>query len=544
MPSLILFFLSIAAIFFNDVFAIDSSQLGFFLVLLIPLLLFLLTKIENKRLFIPVKESIFYLIFIIFSAISTFRAIDKEMSIQFLSIYMTGYLFFIYGFNYRDSLNKYFKWFLIGISIISVLIFSINKIFTLKLFDNGASLFYGGYYHNELGTVLILGIIICLYKFIFEKSNKLLILLLFFSSFLIFSFSRSAYLAVIIIGVIFCLIKKSWLPITLVILMTCLFFVTTKEINNFFPTSVKKFMVNKLLLPKEKSFTGKRQQHIYYALLSIKDRPFFGYGPGNLYFSTLKKQFNWEEGTTTAHNILLDIFAENGALAGVGFLLFLFYVFKNTKKDLYFYLLSSLTIVFLFDFSYRYTSIFIIWMILVGISLPKNQDKTEINSMVVLILMGIMFVFGQIVLMGELFYKIGLTDLSLRLYPLNNEAYTKIISGNIEKKEIKKGLKNLTEYNSLYKENLLNTAEFYEKLGDKKNAVYSYERAIYDKPLLISTVLTKIMILNVDLYGENAGKSETTKFINEFKRKVNIPKKSDVEKIIQEFCYDYKLKCQ
>ena len=229
MPSLILFFLSIAAIFFNDVFAIDSSQLGFFLVLLIPLLLFLLTKIENKRLFIPVKESIFYLIFIIFSAISTFRAIDKEMSIQFLSIYMTGYLFFIYGFNYRDSLNKYFKWFLIGISIISVLIFSINKIFTLKLFDNGASLFYGGYYHNELGTVLILGIIICLYKFIFEKSNKLLILLLFFSSFLIFSFSRSAYLAVIIIGVIFCLIKKSWLPITLVILMTCLFFVTTKR---------------------------------------------------------------------------------------------------------------------------------------------------------------------------------------------------------------------------------------------------------------------------------------------------------------------------
>ena len=545
--SLILFFLSISGIFLIDVFGnYNVSQLSFFLVLLAPFFLFLLTKIERKKVYLPIKETIFYLIFIIFSVISTFFAIDKEIAFKSLLLYGAGYFFFIFSFNYQESFNKYFKWFLIIISLFSSLIFLIDKVFHLSLFTDAASLFYGRYYHNELGNLLILGIVICLFKILFESKNKFFILLLFFLPFFVFSYSRSAYLALIIIGTTFFFIKKNWLVIVVTILITGLFFITTTEVNRFFPTPIKEFMENKLLLPKKKSFTGKRQQHFYYALLSIKDRPFFGYGPQNLYLSTIKKQFNWQEGMTTAHNIILDIFAENGVLAGTSFLIFLILLFIKMRKNLYFYLFLSLTLIFLFGFSHRYTSFFLLWMILMGISFESQKKDKIIKNDTILSAAFILFIFAQVILIGKIFYNIGLTSLSLKIYPLKSEVYREIIETNIKKGEKEEGLRNLTKYDSIFKEGFianLNKGKFYEELNDKKNAVYFYKKAIYDKPLSSSTLLSKIIALYVDLDGEDIGKLETTKFINQFKKKVIIPKKSDVEKIIQGFCYDYKLKC-
>lgn len=554
MSSIILFFLSIGAIFFSDVFATYSiSKLSLFLTLTLPFFLFLLTKIEGKKILIPVKETIFYLLFIIFSTISTFLAIDKEIAFQSLLIYIAGYLFFIFSFNYQENLNKYFKWFLIGISIFSSLIFLINKIFTLNLFKEGASLFYGGYYHNELGNLLILGIIVCLYEVLLKNKNKFFILLLFFLPFFIISYSRSAYLSIIVVSVFFVLnkkisifINKKTIILVFILLMTFLFFITTKEVQNFLPKTINNFMETRLLIPKEKSFTGKRQQHFYYALSTIAEKPFFGVGPGNLYSATVKKQFNWEEGTTTAHNIILDIFAENGMVAGAFFILFLTQIFIKRKKDLYFYLFLSLTLIFLFNFSYRFTSMFLIWIILAGISFPCNKDDIEINNLTILLPIITIFIFGQIILMGKVFYNIGLTNLSLKIYPLNSEVYREIIKINIRKGEKEEGLRNLTKYDSIFKEGFIansNKGKFYEELKDKKNAIYFYEEAIYDKPLSTSTLLSKIIVLYVDLDGEDVGKLETAKFINQFKKEVIIPKKSDVEKIIKGFCYDYKLKC-
>ena len=546
--SLVLFFLSIGAIFFSDVFnTYKTSQLSFLLVLLTPALLFLSAKMEKKKIYVPVKETAFYLLFIIFSTISTFLAINKDTAVQLLLTYYSGYLFFIFAFNYQENLNKYFKWFLIIISVFSSLIFLINKIYPLRLFKDGASLFYNGYYHNEVGNVIILGILICFYLFLFKKKNVFIALLLFFLPFFIFSYSRSAYLAIIVVGTILLFIKKNWLLVALIILITGLFFVTTKEVNRFFPTSVRKFVEKRLLLPKEKSFTGKRQQHFYYALLAATENPFFGIGPNNLYSLTGKYQFNWEEQTNTAHNFILDIIAENGTLAGISFLMFLALLFIKMKKNLYYYLFFSLTLIFLFDFSYRYPSVFLFWIILAAISLPHDKDNLKINNAAILLSIITLFIFSQIILISKGLYNLGLVDLSLKIYPLNKETYRKVIEANIRQGEKTEALKNITKFNSVFNKGSnvnLNIGKYYEDLNEKKQAIYFYEKAVYDRPLLTSTILSKIVFLNVSLYGEDVGRVETEKFINQFKKDVKIPKNSDVEKIIKNYCYDYKLKCQ
>lgn len=544
---LIFFYLSIGTIFSLDIFSsYNISELSFFFALTLSLFLFLSIQIGKKKIYIPVKETIFYLIFIIFSIISTSLAIDKEVAVQSLLIYVAGYFFFIFAFNYQENLNKYFKWFLIIISIFSSLIFLINKIHPLNLFNDGSSLFYNGYYHNEVGNVIILGILVCLYLVLFKKKNIFIALLLFFLPFFIFSYSRSAYLAIIIVGTIFFFIKKNWSLVVFLVLITSLFFVTTKEIRNYFPSSVDNWLVNKLLIPEQKSLTGKRFQHFYYALKSIKDKPLFGVGPGNLYLATVKYQFNREEMTMSAHNILLDIIAENGTLAGVSFLIFLAFIFKRMKKNLYFYLFLSLTLIFLFDFSYRYTSMLLIWIILAGITLNSNKDDIEINNMTILLPVIIVFIFGQIILIGKFLNNIGLSDLSLKLYPLNSDAYMKIIETNIKSGNTKNALNYLIIYDLNFKDGHVadyNKGKFYEELNDKKNSIYFYKKTLYDTPILASTILNKIVVLYVSLYGERLGRREVEKFINQFRKEVIIPKKSDVEKIIKEFCYDYKLKC-
>lgn len=499
MLSIPLFYISAIIIFVSDVFARSNDpQIDFFVALSAPFLIFLLAKIEKKKIIIPWKESTIYLLFIILSTVSTFFAIDKEIAIRSLLIYIAGYAFFVLAFNYQEVLNKHFKWFLVAISVFSCLIFLADRIFNLSLFSEGASLFYGGYYHNELGNLLVLGIVIGLY-------DKLPILLLFFLPFFVFSYSRTAYLSLIFISILFLFIKKKVgkfnqkiILLNIILIGVILFFNTTKEVNKFFPQPVKNFVEKKLLLPKEKSFTGKRQQHYYYALLTVLDKPLFGVGPGNLYFSTLRKQFNWEEGTTSAHNILLDIFAENGILAGTVFLLFLWLVFKKLKKNLYFYLFLSLGIIFLFNFTYRYTSVFIIWFILAGISFRPSQNDREVSNIFILFT-AILFVISQVILV------FGLS----RFKAINN---------------LEKGI-------------------FYDKSSDKKNAIFQYKEAIYGKPTNVSTLLTKIFYLNTDVYGYRIGKSQTEQFIGQFKKDFPIPKQSDVGKIIKDFCYDYNLKC-
>ena len=190
---------------------------------------------------------------------------------------------------------------------------------------------------------------------------------------------------------------------------------------------------------------------------------------------------------------------------------------------------------------------FLFWIILAAISLPHDKDNLKINNAAILLSIITLFIFSQIILIGKGLYNLGLVDLSLKIYPLNSEVYRKVIEANIRQGEKTEALKNITKFNSVFNKGSnvnLNIGKYYEDLNEKKQAIYFYEKAVYDRPLLTSTILSKIVFLNVSLYGEDVGRVETEKFINQFKKDVKIPKNSDVEKIIKNYCYDYKLKCQ
>lgn len=552
--SLILLYLSITGMFVGDIFANNNSfQLSFYLALLSPLFIFLLTKIENKKLYFPVKETVFYFLFIFFSTISTFFAIDREIALQGLLTYISGYPFFVFAFNYKKELKRYFKWFLLSLSVFSCILFLINKIFVLKLF-NEWSFFYEGYFHNELGNLLVLGVTVCLYEILFNYKNKLLIFLLLISPFFVFSYSRTAYLSIIIISVLFLFIKKNTpnfnrkvILLNIILAGIILFFNTTKEVNRIFPTKIRSYLEKRLLLPQEKNITGKRQQHFYYAWLTVLEKPFFGVGPNNLYFSTVIKQFNDQEATTTAHNFPLDILAENGTLALLCFMLFLFFVFIKMKKDLYYYLFLSLGLIFLLNFSYRYISIFLIWIVLIGISLDNNTSNYEINNKAFLSLITTLFIIGQMIMIGKIFSSIGLADLSLKIYPLNSQGYITLIKHNIESGKRSEGIQNIRLYDYYFRNGYFanyNKGRLSEGLNDKKSAVYYYKKTLYASPLLSLTLLAKIYFLETDIFGQEIGKLKIEKFIDQFRKQIAIPKKSNVDTIINDFCYDNNLKCQ
>jgi hypothetical protein len=395
--------------------------------------------------------------------------------------------------------------------------------------------------------------IICLYEILFNYKNKLKYILFLFIPFFILSYSRTAYLSLIVVSAGLLFIKertqnvnKKIILVNIIFIGIILFFNTAKEINIYFPSRMRIFLENRLLLPKEKSLTGKRQQHFYYAWLTVLEKPFFGVGPNNLYFSTVKKQFNDEEATTSAHNLILDILAENGILACISFLFFLTFIFTKMKKDLYYYLFLSLSLVFLFNFSYRYVSIFLIWVVLLGISFNNNKNNYEINNKVFVPSLLILFFLTQTIMIGKILNNIGLTDLSLKIYPLNSDGYRRLIKNNIIKKENEKGMKNVRLYNSYYKNSFLTSYDagrFSEELNDRKSAVDYYKKALYGSPLLSIQLLGKINALNISVFGKEAGKQKTEKFIIKFRKNIIIPQKSDVDKIFYNFCYENNLKC-
>jgi len=489
---MIFFYLFLTLLFLTDIFIFENLfKLSFYLALIFPIFLFLIAKIKNKKIFLP-KISLFYILFFVFSGLSMIFAIDKETAFEFLLIYISAFLIFIFSFNYQDELKKSFSKFIIFLCVFASILFLINNIFHLNWFSNGASLFYTGYYHNEIASLLTLGIIINLVDYP-------LLLILFLPVFL-FSYSRSAYLSLIITGLaLFFKDKRNFLlKISLFLLIIFFLFTTSKNI----------------IFTKNKKIFGSRDIYFSYALSSIKEKPWFGAGPGNFYFAALKRQIYYNENTTTAHNIILDILAENGVIAGGCFLLFLFFAFKKVKKDIYFYLVLSLSIVFLFDFAYRFNSILFLWFIL--LSLITTDKKALSYNYFTVILFSIII---ELVILGKLLVKMN-PKVALVVYPFQKDAYINLIEGNITKGNSKEAIKYLNVIDKLYGGSFfitLKEAYYYRLLNNIDKSIYFYEKSLKLRPFLVvddTSILKQLLELNVKTYGRYIGRKKTIYFLN------------------------------
>jgi O-antigen ligase len=520
--SLIFFFISITGIFLSEVFnKYGRLELGFFLVTLTPFLFFLLSKIEKKKIIVPTKESIFYLIFILFSTVSTVSAIDKEIATQSLLIYASGYSFFLFAFNFKESLGKYFQWFLIIISIFSSLLFLINKIHPLSLFQEGASLFYN-YDHNQLGNLLVLGLIL-----IFPNP-----LFLIFFVFIILSYSRTAYVSLSLVLSLKALNNRRDKKIVYLVgitVLTSIFFLilTTK---NFY-------------LTKNKQLFGGRNIYFSYALSSIKEKPWFGVGPANFVYAVAKRQVNFGENTTTAHNIFFDVLAENGILSGVFFVFFVLSILKRQKNQVYFLIFLALSLMFMSDFSYRYNIFLILWFILAGI-ISKPKKTIELDPFLPIFLI---FILVQIIILSNILLNLGFGEQSLLINPLQRVAYEIEIEKNIEKGNKQRAKYYLQKYNQIFGlsyQTVLRNIKYYQDLNEKNKIITEYKKLIFMRPFIFNSINNDMLGSFISFYGEDNGWQEFGKILFKIKAEHYFNNRpDDIHEQINVFCNEKQRPC-
>jgi O-antigen ligase len=517
--SLVFFFISITSIFLSEVFVdYNRLELSSFIVILTPFFLFLLSKIEKKKIDIPLKETVIYLIFLVFSVFSTFFAIDKEIAIKSLLVYISGYFFFIFSFNHSESLGNYFKKFLIVISIFSCSIFVLNNVFHLSLFKEHISLFYN-YGHYQIGNLLVLGLLS-----IFPKPLSLL-----FFIFIIFSYSRSANIALMTI-LAFRLFKnkfnKKILLMGGIILVISLIFIIFKS-NYLYQTS--------------NQFVSGRNVYFSYALSSIKEHPLFGIGPGNFVYAVLKNQVNSGEFTYQADNVILQVLSENGILAGIFFIVFILLLLYKHKKGTNFFLFLSLTLMFMSDLSYIFNSFLLLWFILAGLILDSKK-KIEINIFFPVI---IIFIFTQIILFGQIALKQGLWRQSLFIFPLQKNAYKTAIVENIIHKNKQQANYFLQKYHYFFGESvaILYEIDYYNALGEKSKMITLYERSLLFRTYL-NLNIRRAWYFYRDIYGNSRGNEKMAEILKKVKKTYSDKEKSsDFYIIINDFCLKTNIGC-
>jgi hypothetical protein len=357
------------------------------LVIIMPVFLFILDGILSRKISFPQWPTIFYGGFLLFSLLSTFFSVDVMRSFIYLLFYTSLFLNFVYVWSHKDEIQKYLIPFLFTFSFV-VCVYSLLVPFLIKSNPGFFLPVDGGQYvyplyglHNSRGDLLILPVLISIY-FILMKHKKLLYIFsfIFFLPFFILSYSRSAYFA-LGIGLFLMLVylvnkkrimMKSWgsmLVLVCILGLGVLFFATTKEFGErpFFQP------VNKLLIQDfnfaDKSFVSRRDLIYGDALTTIINKPLFGIGPHNYIYISGKYSYSDGITTDTAHSLFLDIFSENGVVAGVFFLLFIGYWIIRSRKDL---ILFFVSLVMLLDFQtfylYRFYSFCLLFFILLGMN--------------------------------------------------------------------------------------------------------------------------------------------------------------------------------
>lgn len=518
--SLIFFFISITGIFLSEVFAGSNRlELSLFIVLLTPFFLFLLAKIEKKKIVIPVRETIIYIIFLVFSAVSTAFAIDKEIAIQSLLIYISGYLFFLFTFNYQESLNKYFKRFLVTISLFSCLIFLVNNVFHLNLFLHGVSLFYN-FGHYQIGNLLVLGLIS-----IFPNPLSLL-----FFIFILYSYSRTAHISLIIIFILQLLknqLNKKVAVIACLIIIASLIFIASK--TNY-------------LKQTNKWLVSGRNIYFSYALSSIKEFPLFGIGPGNFIYTVVKRQVNYGEYTDQADNIFLHVLSENGILAGVFFITFVLLILRKYRKNKNYLEFLALTLMFMSDLTYLFDFFLILWFILGGLTLDSKKKK-EVNIIFPVL---IIFLIAQIILLSQILLKQGLWKESLLIYPFQKNAYKIAIQENIELKDKQQGYYFLQKYDQIFGRSLtiFQETSYYQVFGEKNKVASLYEQSLWFRTFTNIERLKKVWYFYIELYGNIKGDEKMASILKQIKNSYSEKEKtSDFYKLINGFCLKTNIGC-
>ncbi|MFZ6035475.1 MAG: O-antigen ligase family protein [Patescibacteria group bacterium] len=435
----VFFVILVGLVFFLEGIGLQyGREAAFSLILIIPLSLFLLDVIRGKKIFMPGKMTTLFGLFVFFSAISVVFSVNVQRSFEYLLYCISTFLIFLYAYNHKDL-----------IKIVPVFVFAASAVFALYsafinhflpagweflIPDRGFQYVFAYFKtHNPLGALLLIPVIMSFSYFVIGKKTGHLLLFLIMLPFFLLTYSRSAYLAFIEAGLILMAYQVMQKKVSLFSAKTLIAALTIGLCLSFFfltvsyksaPAFIKTAngILQKRMGLNNKTFLSNRNLYFRSALISIRERPFFGVGPNNFVYASALHATNTGAISWTADNIFLEVFSENGLLAGIIFVLVIAMIFvKADKKHLSLFItLVSMFLLFQTDSSQRNYSYLLLFFILAG--LLYKEGPVAGGGRLVFPLAIFLFTVAMSMFMSVLFYDGRNYKIAFYLYPFSQQA--------------------------------------------------------------------------------------------------------------------------
>ncbi|MFA5136785.1 MAG: O-antigen ligase family protein [Patescibacteria group bacterium] len=515
---------------FTGLFFFQKTYLELFLVS-IPILLYFYAMLKNRTIKFPMRLSLLFLSFIVFSFISSFFSIDKTISVHMSFYFFAVFLIFIFAYNFHSEAKKIIHAFLLLLSLPFILVwvclFLLNDPANQQTYmSTGRQLifpFYPG--HNHLGDLLGASILLLVAA---VKTHRKFPMLALFIFFFLISFSRSAYLSLFICLCLLLLylfkrklidIKRNGgILILSLLILIFFFFSVVHEGKPIEPILQFQSIFNRTFLGY-KGFLSGRPAYFTQASQTIRHFPLWGVGPGNfIYASKLFAAFA-EDVVDNAFNVFLHFFAEIGIFAGICFVLMmvLFTISAFRQKTIYALLFLYFLVNFQTDYTFTILSLFILLFMLAGVF---YHEKKHFNGSSVYGIFAFMcFTWIFILISSTIQIRSGNFGLALLLYPLNKDAYEKQIEkkhaqGNYNDARIL--VKRYYSISPLSIQTLLFLANYYNETSSTSEALRFY-RQIYanNRYAEFNTVIKPIYLLEKGAGNEKGASEILSQFLQD-----------------------------
>jgi O-antigen ligase len=332
---------------------------------------------------VPRNITILWALVLLYFIVRTLFSDSVSYSITTTMRMIMGYLTFTLFYEYADDFfPKLFTQGLVPFSIIAMI-----ASFFFLLFPQQThilplmNLLYAYYGHNYVANILIIVYPIALLSLL-KKHTPLHIgyfVLIVFS--LIFTFSRGAlvligYYTILQVGLLHPKkVSKKIIGILAIGILAISSIVVFSVITNFAPNNpLANSRIAKQIIKTPLREEG-RIQYWKQALLTIKDHPLFGTGPGTFYLDSKRYQEAPDQYSWFAHNFVLQQLAEVGVMGTIPLTILIGITLYSLQKHKSFLTMSLFLILFnaLFDFSLDFLIIWLFFWASLGMSNLKRK---------------------------------------------------------------------------------------------------------------------------------------------------------------------------
>ena len=509
---------------------------------ILPLCLFIFSLIKKKPIRFPTVASIFFILFLIFSLISSLNfSVDKQISFEWWLFYLANFLVFIFFYNFKSEAERIIKSVIVMATVIFVAGFLLKVLFpNFFLIKNlparEFNLFFSfyTYAHNHLGDFLGLSLILMFVGLV--KNIRKVSLASFFALVVLFlySFSRSAYMALLLAISIFVLQFRSRRVIilfsTVLFLVVAFFFLISSPYGKLFN------------LPQKNLFDS-RKNYWQQGIQAIKEKPIFGFGMGNFGYASQKYRSNYYVFSETSHNFFLDTVVENGLLATIPLIIFFILVLLSVwrRQSIFSLLFFYLFIIFQTDYIYKMYSVMVLFMILAAV-VYEEKNETESTTIFGIITL-FLYVVLQMIMISHIFIKNNRFELAIQSYPLNKLAYPSLIQKKVQTGDSVGAIITANQYGTIAPddENVVRTlAETYLALGNKKKALLYFEKMYTNNYLVGLSIIEKIYLLKKEIATDQQAEAFIKRVFLDFNKAPYWYKTQALKEQIKTFCKKYK----